>query len=329
MYASLCGSASLLDRAHVYPYTISYSNHCAWSLWALLHADNVSTRLLSFHLPEKTLHGRLKVSGDETVDHRIQAAVQAAEGDSHMVHNHMMRQIRMEVKQNLTDVKRREADSEDNQHGRQQLYSFHASVSALLHEARAGKGAHDSNSKHYDDHHRQEELKYGQCEKFGEAEAWVLEGRCEKWVGHDDGKQPNADAHCFGHTGVPPLPWGLRLHDGQVAINADAGEEEDATVHVDKVAEYVHVGTVEALSSTVVQYDTSGEGKVNQQIRHNQVNGVDDRCSLWLGPEAEDIQSQTVQGHPYHKDKCVDDHQSYPQAVKVIIETLIQVGQCV
>ncbi len=59
----------------------------------------------------------------------------------------------MEVKQDLPDVKRREADSEDHQNGGQQLYGFHASVAALLHEARSGKGAHDSNSKRYDDHH--------------------------------------------------------------------------------------------------------------------------------------------------------------------------------
>lgn len=59
----------------------------------------------------------------------------------------------MEVKQNLTDVKQCEADGEDHQNSRQQLYSFHASVTALLHETWAGKGAHDSNSKHYDDHH--------------------------------------------------------------------------------------------------------------------------------------------------------------------------------
>lgn len=176
-----------------------------------------------------------------------------------MVHNHMMRQIRIEVKHNLTDVKRCEADGEDHQHGRQQLYGFHASVAALLHQTRAGKGAHDSNSKHYDDHHWEEELEYGQREKFGQAAARVLEGRREKRVGHDDGEQPNAGAHCFGHTRVPPLPRGLSLNYGQVAIHADAGEEEDATVHVDEVAEYVHVGTVEALSSAVVQYDTSGE----------------------------------------------------------------------
>lgn len=157
----------------------------------------------------------------------------------------------------------------------------------------------------------------------------MLEDYHEKRVSHGDGEQPNADAHHFGHTGVPPLPRGLRLNDGQVAIHTDAGEEEDATVHVDEVAEYVHVGTDDAFSSTVVQYDTSGKREVNQQVCHHQVNGVDDWRGLRLGPEAEDIQSQAVKGHPYHKDKGVDDHQSYPQAVKVIIQTLIQVGQSV
>lgn len=68
---------------------------------------------------------------------------------------------------------------------------------------------------------------------------------------------------------------GAHLHDGQVTVNTYAGQEQDAAVHVDEVAEDVQVGAGEASSCTVVQKDASRQREIDQEVRHCQVDGVD------------------------------------------------------
>lgn len=92
-----------------------------------------------------------------------------------------------------------------------------------------------------------------------------------------------------------PGPSRPNLHDGEVAVHADAGEEQDAAVHVDKVAEGVQVGAGETRSAAVVEQDAGGQRQVDQQVRHRQVDGVDDGGALRLGAEAEHVQRHHVE----------------------------------
>lgn len=101
--------------------------------------------------------------------------------------------------------------------------------------------------------------------------------------------------HVRGVLGPNPGPSQPNLHDGEVAVHADAGEEQDAAVHVDKVAEGVQVGAGETRSAAVVEQDASGQRQVDQQVRHRQVDGVDDGGALWLGAEAEHVKRHRVE----------------------------------
>lgn len=55
------------------------------------------------------------------------------------------------------------------------------------------------------------------------------------------------------------------------------GQKQDATVHVDKVAEGVNIGAGHTVPSTVVQSDASGQRQRHQQIGYGKVYGVDHR----------------------------------------------------
>lgn len=95
------------------------------------------------------------------------------------------------------------------------------------------------------------------------------------------------------------IPSRTHLHDGEVAVNADAGQEQDAAVHVNKVAEDVQVGAGEAGPAAVVEQDAGGQGEVDQQVAHRQVDSVDDGGALLLGAEAEDIECHYVEHRAY------------------------------
>lgn len=93
------------------------------------------------------------------------------------------------------------------------------------------------------------------------------------------------------------------LHDGEVPVHADAGQEEDAAVHVDEVAEDVQVGAGETRPSAVIEQDTSRQGEVHQEVGHCQVDGVDDGGGLLLGAEAENIKCNCVEDHAHLWDR--------------------------
>jgi len=83
------------------------------------------------------------------------------------------------------------------------------------------------------------------------------------------------------------------------------GQKQDATVHVDKVAEGVDVGAGHAAPSTVVQSDASGQRQRHQQIRHSQVYSVNHRGGGLGGGPAEHTESQTVEDHTDHQHHTV------------------------
>lgn len=64
----------------------------------------------------------------------------------------------------------------------------------------------------------------------------MLDSTGEEGVGDHDGKYPDRDTHTFGHTGAPPPTGCFNLHYGEVTVDTYAGQEQDAAVHVDKVA---------------------------------------------------------------------------------------------
>ena len=55
------------------------------------------------------------------------------------------------------------------------------------------------------------------------------------------------------------------------------GQKQDATVHVDKVAEGVDVGARHAAASTVVQGDAGRQRQRHHQVSYSQVYGVNHR----------------------------------------------------
>lgn len=228
----------------VHHHTVSDSRDSPRALGAILHADDVPTGLLQLCLclAEEAPHAGLEVVGDEAVDDGVHAAVQAAEGDGDVVDNDVVGHVGIEVHQHLPDVERGEADGEDDQDSGEELHGPHAPLSALLHQTGVGQGTHDAHGEHHDDDQGEEELEDGQDEELGDAAARVSERRGEEGVGDHDSEEPDENAHPLGHVRVPPLPRGLNLYYGQVSVHAYTGEEEDAAVHVDKVAEYMHVG---------------------------------------------------------------------------------------
>lgn len=82
-------------------------------------------------------------------------------------------------------------------------------------------------------------------------------------------------------------------------MDTNAGQKQDAAVHVDKVAEDVHVGAGETRSSTVIEQDTSWQREVHQEVRHRQVDGVDHWRGLLLGAETENIKCDYVKHHAH------------------------------
>ena len=60
-------------------------------------------------------------------------------------------------------------------------------------------------------------------------------------------------------------------------VSFPPGQKQDATVHVDKVAEGVHVGAGHTAPSAVVQSDASGQRQRHQQVSYSQVYGVNHR----------------------------------------------------
>lgn len=119
--------------------------------------------------------------------------------------------------------------------------------------------------------------------------------RCGQYgESHDHGEYPDKNADAFGVVGVSPLTRGLDLHNGHVAVNTDASQEQNTTVHVHKVREAVNkVAGVAGLYVVVHDYSCR-QRQAHQEVCYHQVDGVDNRGGLGFGSEAEDIDGQTV-----------------------------------
>lgn len=57
----------------------------------------------------------------------------------------------------------------------------------------------------------------------------------------------------------------------------------------------MQVGAGETRPPAVVEQDASGQRQVDQQVRHRQVDGVDDGGGLWLGAEAKHVKCHRVE----------------------------------
>ena len=111
----------------------------------------------------------------EAVHHRIQAAVQAAQGDCDVIGEHMPRPLPQplpsnsdpEVNQQLPDVERREADGEDHQDGGQQSDGARPPRPALLgHQALAGgQKTGDAQGEAHHGQQGEQELQDGEVEE--------------------------------------------------------------------------------------------------------------------------------------------------------------------
>lgn len=113
------------------------------------------------------------------------------------------------------------------------------------------------------------------------------------------------------------------MHYCQVAVNADACQEEDAAVHVDKVAKDVNQGTFLAIPCSIEHDDPDRQEKAHQEISYDQVDGVNNRGGFCLGTEAEDVQCQAVQHNTHQENDGIDYHQDNPYAIKISVQVFI------
>jgi len=83
------------------------------------------------------------------------------------------------------------------------------------------------------------------------------------------------------------------------------GEEEDAAVHVDEVAEGVDIGAGQAAAPAEVERDAGGQRQRHQQVGHRQVHGVHHRGGGRPRPPAEHVERQAVEQHAHHQQHAV------------------------
>lgn len=78
------------------------------------------------------------------------------------------------------------------------------------------------------------------------------------------GEDPDACAHGPPYSVLVALPGGRGVGEGDVAVNAEARQEEDAAVHVDKV-EIMNEATGEAAPEpSVLQHDLQHPNRQRQ-----------------------------------------------------------------
>ena len=70
----------------------------------------------------------------------------------------------------------------------------------------------------------------------------------------------------------------------------------------------MHVGAGETGASTVVEQDAGRQREIHQEVRHRQVDGVDDRGGLLFGAETENIKCDYVEHHAHLRDRRGDEN---------------------
>lgn len=141
-------------------------------------------------------------------------------------------------------MERSEADHEDDKDGDEELHSLHSPLPTLVHEAGLGQSTHNPGGEEDDYDEGDEILADHQDQNLREAALGKPYCHGEDGESHYRCKNPNEDTDPLGTGGVPPFSWGLYLYNSQVAVNTDACQEEDATVHVDKVAKDMNKGAM-------------------------------------------------------------------------------------
>uniref|UniRef100_A0A3P8VJ41 Uncharacterized protein n=1 Tax=Cynoglossus semilaevis TaxID=244447 RepID=A0A3P8VJ41_CYNSE len=106
--------------------------------------------------------------------------------------------------------------------------------------------------------------------------------------GQEPRQEPDgAQGRQHGASGAQPAA-GQRVHDGQVAVEAQAGEAEDAGVHVDQHHVAAHLAEGHAEGPVVAQGGVDGpegQGHHQGQVGQGQVADVDvDGPALGFGP---------------------------------------------
>ena len=89
-------------------------------------------------------------------------------------------------------------------------------------------------------------------------------------------QHPHTNAHYPSVALGPQRPWAKRVYDGQKAIHADAGEEEDAAVHVgveQRDGELAQRASKRPVLVDEVE-DPQRQRADEQQVRHHQVHHV-------------------------------------------------------
>ena len=104
-----------------------------------MDADHVAAVGLALcsTLATEAADGGLEAAGDEAVDDWVHAAVEAAEGHSHVIGHEagVVWHAGPQSHGHLASVEGCEAHEEDDQHGEQQLHGPHAALATLVQQA--------------------------------------------------------------------------------------------------------------------------------------------------------------------------------------------------
>ena len=132
-------------------------------------------------------------------------------------------------------------------------------------------------------------------------------------------QHPHSHAHDLGVALGPQPPRAQWVHDGQEAVHADAGEEEDAAVHVGveqrdgELAEHAIKGPV--LVDEVVHPQRQGEDE--EQVGHHQVHHVGGGLVPQLQGACEDVHGHNVGEQAHH------EHDAEHHAVQRVLELIV------
>uniref|UniRef100_A0A8C3XE95 Uncharacterized protein n=1 Tax=Cyanoderma ruficeps TaxID=181631 RepID=A0A8C3XE95_9PASS len=158
-----------------------------------------------------------------------------------------------------------------------------------------------------DGHEGQQEAGEGEGDAVGEA------------LGDDD--EPHGRAHQPRQLlALLLVPRGQGVADAQVALDADAGEEEDAAVQVGVELE-AHELAGEVPERPIVLLgvvvDEEGQGADVEQVGHGQVEHVDRAAAQRLPRQPDLPDDHGVQGQPHH------EHHRVHQGQQHLLELLV------
>lgn len=209
-----------------------------------------------------------------------------------------------------------EADGKENHHENHQPDA--SPPEAGVHAVIPAEHQHHVAVAPDDDEERDDKPRHGDSEGVGQVNAQVLvscrvvalcpigiclaEGKVRSYLCNDPHPDRQAEPSCRGCT-LTPAPCLQRVHDAQVAVDADAGEEADAgvEVQVEEAAGEAAPGLPEEPHSALqVVADEEGQcadvEQVSQpQVAHQQAEGLPGSIA---GPCAEVPQPQRVPQKP-------------------------------